>query len=312
MNILLFGGASFIGKNLALRLARNKRNTVTLADENKGFFRDLEALHIENICIKTVSFTEEQEFDTLLEGQDIVYHLVSLTGGAGSKQTFLSELTGNAALSARLLDACVRCRVKKVVFISSGGTVYGSQGSCPFHENMGTNPVSAYGLQKVTIEKMLHVYEYMYGLDYRIIRLANPYGPYQRPDGPHGAIAAFTYRAMKKEEIIVFGDGTVVRDFIYIGDAVRAIENIVEGASRYRIFNIGCGYGTSINQVLSVIKEELDVELNITYRSGREGEIPVNYLDISRYEEIYGKLMPVSLQEGVRKTAEYMRGAYGL
>lgn len=107
------------------------------------------------------------------------------------------------------------------------GQVYGKEVDCPLKEKTATNPISSYGVQKVTIEKLLYLYRYMYGLDYRIIRLANPYGPYQRPNGVLGAVTTFTYKALKGDKIVVYGDGSVVRDFIYIDDAIRAIMKIV-------------------------------------------------------------------------------------
>ncbi len=146
----------------------------------------------------------------------------------------------------------------------------------------------------------------MYGLDYRIIRLANPYGPYQRPNGVLGAVTTFTYKAIRNEEIIVYGDGTVIRDFIYIDDAINAILNIVWGESEIKLFNVGSGYGTSIKEVLCIIGSVLNKDLNVIYQTGRKVDVPENYLDISRYEGIYGKLNPLSLKEGVAKMVEFI------
>ena len=147
----------------------------------------------------------------------------------------------------------------------------------------------------------------MYGLDYRIIRLANPYGPYQRPNGILGAVTTFTYKALKGEEITVYGDGSVIRDFIYIDDAVKGILNIVNGENKHHTFNLGCGYGTSIRDVLDSVRKSLSREISVVYKAGRAVDVPVNYLDIGRYEKYYGKLNPICLEEGIRKTAEFMK-----
>ena len=104
----------------------------------------------------------------------------------------------------------------------------------------------------------------------------------------------------------------MVRDFIYIDDAVRGIQKIVEGNDRHHTFNLGCGYGTSIKQVLETIEEALDIKLNIKYTEARNVDVPVNYLDIKRFETAYGSLNPISLEEGVKKTAEFMRKFYSL
>jgi UDP-glucose 4-epimerase len=310
MNVLLLGAAGFIGTNLTIKLAQNSENNITLVDTSKLFFSNIGSMGFKNVSIKESAFEVDTDFDSLLKDQEVVYHLVSTTVPTTSNQQIPQELMANIVVTANMLEACVRCGVKKVVFISSGGTVYGKEIGCPLKEDTATFPISSYGVQKVTIEKLLYLYRYMYGLDYRIIRLANPYGPYQRPNGVLGAITTFTYKALKGEEITVFGDGSVVRDFIYIDDAVRAITNIVDGENMHRTFNVGCGYGTSIKEVLDAIHDALGIEMNITYKPGRKVDVPVNFLDISRYEEAYGKLNPISLSEGIKKTAEFMKDAY--
>lgn len=310
MNILLLGSAGFIGTNLTIKLAKNSVDNITLVDKRKHFFSNIEKLNLANVSIKEIFLGNNTNFDSFLKNQDVVYHLVSTTVPTTSNQQIPQEIVANVVFTANFLEACVRCKVKKVVFISSGGTVYGKEVSCPLKEDTATYPISSYGVQKVTIEKLLYLYNYIYGVDYRIIRLSNPYGPYQRPDGVLGAVTNFTYKALKGEEITVYGDGSVVRDFIYIEDAVQAIINIVNGEKKHRTFNLGCGYGTSINEVLQTIHNVLGIEIKVIYKPGRKVDVPVNYLDIGRYEAAYGKLNPISLTEGIRKLAGFMNKQY--
>lgn len=312
MNILLLGAAGFIGTNLTIELAKNSSNQITLVDKSKFFFNPIIVKRFENIQIKESPLSVDTDFDTILQGQEIVYHLVSTTVPSTANQQIPQELMANVVFSANLFEACVRCGIKKVVFISSGGTVYGKEVDCPLKEKTATNPISSYGIQKVTIEKLLYLYNYMYDLDYRIIRLANPYGPYQRPNGVLGAVTTFTYKALKGEEITVYGDGSIVRDFIYIDDAVRAIMKIVNGENKHHTFNLGCGYGTSIQEVLDTIRVALEIKVNVIYKEGRKVDVPVNYLDISRYEKYYGALNPVNLFDGIQMTAEFMKNNYSL
>lgn len=312
MKILLLGAAGFIGTNLTIELTKDPNNHITLVDKSKDYFINIKSMHLSNIEIKESRLDIDTNFDEILENQDVVYHLISTTVPTTSNQQISQELMSNVVFSSNLFEACVRCRVKKIVFISSGGAVYGKELDCPLKEKMATNPISAYGVQKVTIEKLLYLYRYIHGLDYRIIRLANPYGPYQRPNGALGAVTTFTYKALKGEEITVYGDGSVVRDFIYIDDAIKAIIKIANGENKHRIFNIGCGYGTSIKQVLETISKALETELNVMYKDGRKVDVPINYLDISRYEKYYGKLNPISLDEGVKRTAEFMKKYYNI
>ena len=312
MKILLLGAAGFIGTNLTIELAKNTKDEITLIDRNIDFFNPIINMNLNNVHIEEASLTVDMDFDSILKNQEIVYHLVSTTVPTTSNQHISQELVSNVIFSANLFEACIRCGVKKVVFISSGGTVYGREADCPLKEKTATNPISSYGIQKITIEKLLYLYRYMYGLDYRIIRLANPYGPYQRPNGVLGAVTTFTYKALKGDEITVYGDGSVVRDFIYIDDAIRAIMKIVKGESKHRTFNLGCGYGTSIKKVLDTIEKALGLKVNVSYVEGRKVDVPVNYLDISRYEKYYGALNPIPLEEGIKRISDFMKKEYGL
>lgn len=312
MKILLLGAAGFIGTNLTIELAKKTEDEITLVDRSKAFFKPIVDMNLNNVRILEADLTVDMDFDSILKEQEVVYHLVSTTVPTTSNQHISQELVSNVVFSANLFEACIRCGVKKVVFVSSGGTVYGKEVDCPLKEKTATNPISSYGVQKITIEKLLYLYRYMYGLDYRIIRLANPYGPYQRPNGVLGAVTTFTYKALKGDEITVYGDGSVVRDFIYIDDAIRAIMKIVNGENKHRTFNLGCGYGTSIKQVLETIEKALGIKLNVSYLEGRKVDVPVNYLDISRYEKYYGALNPISLEDGIRKTADFMKKEYGI
>lgn len=309
-NILVLGAAGFIGTNLTIELAQNKNNRIVLVDRNLEYFNPIRTFGFANIEYRQSDLTVDINFDEMLKDADTVYHLASTTIPSTSNSQISRELTDNVIFSANMLDACVRCGVKKVVFLSSGGTVYGKEVDCPLKEKTTTNPISSYGIQKITIEKLLYLYRYLYGLDYRIIRLANPYGPYQRPNGILGAVTTFTYKALKEQEITVYGDGSVVRDFIYIDDAIRAIMKIVNGENKHHTFNLGCGHGTSIKEVLTTIQDTLQIELNVTYHLGRKVDVPVNYLDISRYEKYYGALNPITLSEGVLRTADFMRNLY--
>lgn len=227
MKNLLLGAAGFIGTNLAIELAKNPKNKLTLVDRNKDYFKTVVKMNIGNINVMESNLTFDMDFDSILKEQDVVYHLVSTTVPTTSNQHISQELVSNVIFSANLFEACIRCGVEKVVFISSGGTVYGKESDCPLKEKTATNPISSYGVQKITIEKLLYLYRYMYGLDYRIIRLANPYGPYQRPNGVLGAVTTFTYKALQGEDITVYGDGSVVRDFIYADAAGNTVVYMV-------------------------------------------------------------------------------------
>ncbi len=310
MNIVIFGAAGFIGTNLTLKLADDPNNLITVVDVDKKYFKNVSEL--KNVIVTESALNSDVNFDEFLRNQQVVYHLVSTTVPTTSNKQITEEMKNNVLFSSNLFDACVRSGVNKVVYVSSGGTVYGKNAICPIKEDTITNPITSYGVQKLTTENLLYLYNYMHGIDYSVIRLANPYGPYQRPNGILGAISTFTYKALKGEDIVVYGDGSVVRDFVYIDDVVEAVIKIANGNSAHKIFNLGSGYGTSILEVLKTIEKVLGIHLNIIFQEGRSVDVPINFLDISRYEECYGKLNPICLEEGIKKTAEFMKKNYSI
>jgi UDP-glucose 4-epimerase len=303
MNIAILGAAGFIGTNLALKLTEDMFNNITLVDSNEVFFNAHKRLGLRATYIIS-EFSENTNFDSLLEGQDIVFHLFSSSNPTKSNINIPYGLKENVLTSSLFLEACVRCGVKKVVFFSSGGSVYGSEVACPIPEDAPTRPITSYGVQKIAIENLLYLYHYIKGLDYRIIRLSNPYGPYQRPDGQLGAVTTFIYKALLGEPIRVYGDGSVVRDFIFIDDAITGVLNIVKGNEK--LVNLGSGHGTSINQVLKEISTVLGDNLKIIYEQARPVDVPINYLDISRYTKLYGNPITTDFSDGIKKTAAFL------
>ena len=313
MNSTLIGGCGFIGTNLAAALAARRdsrvggeQDVITVVDRKEEYFQHILKMRLPGVRFLEGDFRPDTDFDRQVKGADVVYHLACTTIPGTSNQNIPEELEANVIPTARLLDACVRQHVGRVVFLSSGGAVYGKKGACPVREDMVTYPISSYGIQKVTIEKLLYLYRYQEGLDYRVIRLANPYGPYQRPNGRLGVVTTFIYRALTDHHLEVYGDGSVVRDFLYIDDAVRGILNIVDGESDLRVFNLGSGHGTSVAEVIEAVRRTVYPDLTLDYIAGRPTDVPANYLDISRYESIYGCLHPISLEEGIRRTASFL------
>lgn len=310
VNIIILGAAGFIGTNLTLELVKEQGNQITLVDRNYQRLKALKTLCQDQVEIREKDLIREPDFESFLQGQDIVYQFISTTVPAISNQQVTKEINDNVTYMSKLLEACVKCQIKKIIFPSSGGTVYGIQNRCPLREDMETWPINSYGVQKLMNEKLLYLYHYMYGLDYRIIRLANPYGPYQKPDGVQGVVATFIYKALKGEPICIFGDGSVIRDYIYIDDAVRAIINIVAGGEKNKLFNVGSGRGISISQLLYMIRDTLGITVSVKHLPGRSVDVPVNFLDISRYKNAFGSHISIPLKDGIRKTADYLLNVY--
>lgn len=305
MKITILGAAGFIGTNLALHFLKTN-DEITLVDEKEEYFRNIPSLKsVKRVCIKFDP--ESLGFDEIVKEQDMVYHLISTNNPTTSNRNIGKDLTDNILITIHLLEACVRNHVKRVIFISSGGTVYGPDANCPIKEEEETNPINTYGIQKLTIEKILYLYCYMYGLDYRVIRLSNPYGPYQRPNGKLGVITTFIYRALNNQIISVYGDGSVIRDYIYVEDAIKGIVRIATCEAEDKIYNLGSGVGTSVNDIIDIIRNITGRNLEVKYDEKRSVDVPINVLDVGRFRAICGdKLENVSLEEGIRKTIRFM------
>lgn len=338
--ILILGAAGFIGTNLTLRLLKedaplilfDRPGTVwaapvqealdagTKVQEAHGAAAQSQtqegAADVPGVQAVLGSFSDPGEggWQALLprlKEVDTVYHLISTTCPTNSNRDVAAEMEDNLIATIRFLDACVQAGVKKVVFLSSGGTVYGREHAGICREEEEAFPISSYGVQKLAIEKMLYLYHEMYGLDYRIVRLSNPYGPYQRPNGVQGVVTTFTWKALQGEPIEIYGDGSVVRDYIYIEDAVEGILRIAKGQTKHRLYNLGRGQGSSVADVVEAITKVLGKRPEVLYRPGRPVDVPVNVLDISRFCEDFGPFEPVSLQTGIRRLVEFYEAQGG-
>lgn len=309
-SILILGAAGFIGTNLSQRLLSQGRQLVLFDRPGVSWTRDvLRALLDKQARAVYGSFSAVRASLPMLSEVDTVYHLISTTCPTNSNQDVAGEMEENLVATIRLLDACVEAGVKKVVFLSSGGTVYGREHTGICREEEEAFPITSYGVQKLAIEKILYLYREMHGLDYRIVRLSNPYGPYQRPNGVQGVVTTFTWRALYDQTIEVYGDGSVVRDYIYIDDAVEGILKIAEGDGRYRLYNLGCGEGHTVLDVIDAITEVLGKAPKVVFRPGRPVDVPVNVLDVSRFEQDFGPVPRHSLQEGIgRLTDTWIQG----
>lgn len=305
MNTTILGAAGFIGTNLTLELAKDANNIITVVDEKESYFS--ENINLKNVNKRCLDFNMNTDFNCVLKDQHIVYHLISTNNPSTSNRNIGVDIAGNIDITINLLEACVRQNVKKIIFLSSGGAVYGNAEKYPIKEETVTNPITSYGIQKLAIEKLIYLYHYIHGLDYAIVRLANPYGPYQRPNGKLGVVTTFIHKALHEGSVTIYGDGKVIRDYIYISDAIKGIIQIANSNCEEHVFNLGSGKGMSIDEVVKGIENALHVTLEKRYMDKRSVDVPVNFLDMSKYESFFEKINLHSFAEGVLLTADFMR-----
>ena len=301
----VMGGAGFIGSHLVDALLR-------AGYEVKVFDRP----HVDRLAQMTArpgieafsgDFLNSRSLVPALSGAQVVFHLISTTLPKSSSDNPAYDVESNVIGTLRLLGLCREQGVAKVVFMSSGGTVYGVPRALPIDEDHPTYPISSYGIQKLTIEKYLHLAKRMHGLDYCILRGANVYGPRQRLDIAQGAVAVFLDRMLKGKPIEIWGDGSVVRDYLYVEDLAGALVKAATYGGEPRIFNVGSGVGTSLNELVSTLRSVTGAKLDVRYSAGRAVDVPANVLDCARAQRELGWHPEVSLAEGVRRTYEWLR-----
>lgn len=305
MRCLIFGGGGFLGLNLAKYLYANGYD-VRIFDRAATVLR---LRHSVSPAFEWIEgdFCNIDDVSNAMTGCSVVFHLVSTTLPKSSNLNPIFDLETNVVSTLRMLDVAKQVKVGKVLFASSGGTVYGVPLEVPIKESHPTNPSCAYGIGKLAIEKYLHLYYELYGLEYCILRISNPYGEEQRP-GQQGAVAAFLARALNGQPIEIWGDGNVVRDFIYVGDVADAFVKALHYKGGGRLFNIGAGRGTSLNELLDAIDKLIGKPLQRNYLPGRKFDVPVNVLDTACAGESLGWHAYTSLEEGLTRTLAWQRG----
>ena len=252
-------------------------------------------------------FANEQDLCRALHNVDAVFHLVSTTQPQSSNGDPIFDIQTNLIATIGLLEQMRSMPTIPLIFISSGGTVYGRPQQIPIVETHSTEPQCSYGIVKLAIEKYLALYHLLYGINYRVLRLANPYGPGQELNLAQGVIAAFISRIVDSQSLEVWGDGSVVRDYLYIGDAISALQKAALYQGEERIFNIGSGRGYSVCQIISSIENVSGKRADVRYSSKRTFDVPVNVLNIQRAQHELGWTPTTSLDEGLALTFEWMK-----
>jgi UDP-glucose 4-epimerase len=276
---IIYGGAGFIGSHIADILV-NHNFSVTIFDKKYCSRKNIEHL-ADKITFIEGDFTNKIDIETSIKDHDYIIHLVSSTIPSDSNLNPFYDVESNLIPSIHLLNCCLNSKVSRVIFISSGGTVYGNPLSLPVSENHPTNPITSYGIIKLAIEKYLGLYNTLYGLDYRILRFANPFGERQNPKISQGLIAHLLYKIKNNNAIEIWGDGKTVRDFFYIKDGVRAVYLSMIDKSPCKIYNIGMGKGYSINQILNKFRKVLGLNFHVKYHAPRKFDVRKNILDIT-------------------------------
>jgi UDP-glucose 4-epimerase len=305
MNILIFGGGGFLGSAICDRLLRGGHSIRIFERPRVQPYRHF----LESEALEWVSgdFSSRHDIQESLAGMNAVVHLVSTTLPKNSNDDTIYDVQSNVVATLQLLEEIREKGIRKVIFISSGGTVYGMPEVFPVAESHPTEPICSYGITKLAIEKYLKLYMRLHGIQPVILRLANPYGPRQRVETAQGAVAAFLNRALNGMPIPIWGDGSVVRDYIFVEDVADAFAAALDYDGEETVFNIGSGTGTSLNHLVKKIETLMGVPLQVEYLPSRNFDVPKNFLCIEKAKNLLGWRPRTDMEMGLAKTMAWLK-----
>lgn len=305
MKVTVLGGGGFIGSAIIDRLLVEGHSIRVFERpriEPYRAFTDSERVEWINGDLMSVHDIREA-----VRGVDAVMHLVSTTLPKSSNDDPIYDVQSNLIASLQLLKVMVEEQVRRVVFISSGGTVYGQPQYLPIDERHPTEPMVSYGITKLAIEKFMVMFQHLHGLKPVILRVTNPYGERQRVETAQGAVGVFLDRIIRGHPIEIWGDGSVSRDYIHVSDVAQAFARALTYEGSQVVFNVSTGKGTPLNELLKIIGEVTGLPVNAQFKPARPFDVPVSVLDNTLAQAQLGWKPVVSLSDGIARTAEWMR-----
>lgn len=304
LNILIIGGNGFIGSHLTELLKDHHRVTVYDRSPNK-FIKEFSG--VEYIY---GDFNDLLLLKKAINQKDVVYHLLSTTVPLTANQDPVYDVQSNLIGTINLMELIANSDVQRLIYTSSGGTVYGNPQYLPIDEQHPRNPIGSYGIVKNTIERYIEMYAHKKNFTYLIVRPSNPYGPRQNYEGDQGLIGKIIHKGITGEEFTVWGDGSAVRDYIYIDDLAEFLK--ISGLSTQSgIFNIGSGKGKSINEIIGLLSEIMEEMPEIRYAEKNGFFVEKVVLDIGSITKTFGWQPKFSMEEGLSLHNQWMKSIVG-
>lgn len=303
MKVLVTGGAGFIGSHLTDALIGRGDQVLVVDNLVSGVKENLNS----KAKFFELDVASPATYNLILnEKPEIIFHLAAHIDVRRSVEDPVFDAQTNILGSLNVIAAASSAKIKKIIFSSTGGAIYGEADIIPTPETYDPQPLAPYGLAKLTIERYLSLWRKLNGLEFVVLRYANVYGPRQALKGEAGAVAIFTRKLLRGDELSVFGDGSQTRDFIYVADVVAANLAAVKLAGG-GTFNIGTGRETSINALLQDLLKITHCKIKPSHLPAKSGEVLRSAIDASAAKRILGWEPKVSLEEGLMKTVEFFR-----
>jgi len=293
---VVLGGSGFIGRWLC-RALLSRGETVYVVDRHEP----QEEVHG---SVRADARDTDVIADIVEEG-DTVVHLFHSSIPEHSMADPSGELIENVVPYIRVLEQLANIRPALIVYSSSGGQVYGNAPEMPVPESVKEMPISNYGIAKLSMEQFTRVATYAHGIPHMVLRIANPYGPFQELSNLHGIVPALFRAVRDNRPVNIYGGGATVRDYVYIEDVALIICRLLEAGVRDRTVNIGTGVGTSLSGLISMVEEITGSRVRVIDGPLRQSDVKANVLDISRLRELTGHTPQVGLKEGLLRVKKY-------
>ena len=307
MQAVVVGASGFIGSHLVDGLLAAGYRVKALARHLPGLISPVAQAN-PALTLSPLSMSDGLALQEAMEGADLVFHLASGSLPQSSNRDPQADVQVNLLGALKVLEAARQAQVKRLVMVSSGGTVYGAPQQVPIPETHPTEPTCSYGICKLAIEKYVALYRQLHGLDGLVLRVANPYGERQRLDATQGVVPVFLGKALRGEPLQIWGDGSTVRDFLHISDVVTALLAAARYAGEERLFNVGSGEGLSLNQLVALLGAELQRPLAVEYLPARGFDVPTNVLCIELAQRCLGWSPQVPVAEGLHRLCTSLNG----
>ena len=307
MQAVVTGASGFIGSHLVDGLLSAGYRVKALGRHLPGLIAPSAQTH-PNLSLVSVSLADRLALQQALEGSELVFHLASGSLPQSSNRDPHADVQVNLLGSLNLLEAARLTGVKRLVMVSSGGTVYGIPQAVPIPETHPTDPICSYGITKLAMEKYVALYRQLHGLEGVVLRVANPFGPRQRLDAAQGVVPVFLGKALRHEPLQIWGDGSTVRDFLDVADVVAAFLAVARYKGAESLFNIGSGQGLSLNQLIALLEQQLNRSLDVQYLPSRGCDVPTNVLCIDRAKEALNWAPKIPVADGLRRLCDSLNG----
>jgi len=305
MKVLVLGGCGFLGSHLTNVLVE-QGHQVRVFDRLNASVRNL-TKNLGQVELCYGDFSDEHSLSEVLTGIDVVFHLITTTFPSTTIKSGVYDLESNVIPMLKMLEICRSNKVKKVVFTSSGGTVYGEYQGKPFLESATAAPRTLYGLSKLTCENYLELFCNHHNIEYSICRISNLYGPFQNLFGVQGLIAVTIGNLLINKPAEVWGNGENIRDYVFVTDVVKALISSMHYSGEHKKINIGSGEGVSVNEVLDCIQRVSCRSIDRDYLDSANGFVNVNILDTTLAKNVLNWEPRVSLEEGISHTWEWAK-----